>query len=110
MSDIFQEVDEEVRRDQLMKLWERYQNLIVAVVVLVLAAVGGWRGYEYWMAKQSIEAGTAFEAAVMLGRPARLLLAGGGALAVAARLRLKAQYQPDLVLTGLGVFAAASSG
>ena len=66
MSDIFQEVDEEVRRDQLMKLWERYQYLIIAVVVLVLVAVGGWRGYEYWMAKQSIEAGSAFEAAAML--------------------------------------------
>ena len=66
MSDIFQEVDEEVRRDQLMKLWERYQYLIIAVVILVLVAVGGWRGYEYWMAKQSIEAGSAFEAAAML--------------------------------------------
>ena len=33
MSDIFQEVDEEVRREQLKKLWERYQYLIVAVVV-----------------------------------------------------------------------------
>jgi hypothetical protein len=66
VSDIFQEVDEEVRRDQLMKLWERYQILIVAAAVLVLAAVGGWRGYEYWIAKQSIEAGTAFETAAVL--------------------------------------------
>jgi hypothetical protein len=66
VSDIFQEVDEEVRREQLKKLWERYQNLIVAGVVLVLLAVGGWRGYEYWQAKKSAEAGSAFEAAAVL--------------------------------------------
>jgi len=66
VSDIFQEVDEEVRKDQLQKLWERYQNLIVAGVILILAAVGGWRGYEYWMAQKSIVAGSAFEAAAIL--------------------------------------------
>jgi hypothetical protein len=66
VSDIFQEVDEEVRRDQLKKLWERHQNLIVSGVVLILLAVAGWRGYEYWQAKQAIEAGTAFETAAIL--------------------------------------------
>ena len=66
MSDIFQEVDEEVRREQLKKLWERNQSLIVAAVVLVLAGVGGYRGYEYWQGKRSAEAGAAFEAAVTL--------------------------------------------
>jgi len=66
VSDIFQEVDEEVRKDQLKKLFEKYQYLIVSGVVLILLAVAGWRGYEYWMAKQSVEAGTAFEAAAML--------------------------------------------
>ena len=40
MSDIFREVDEEVRREQLQKLWERYQNLVVAVIALIL--IGVW--------------------------------------------------------------------
>ena len=31
VSDIFQEVDEEVRREQLKKLWERYGTYIIAV-------------------------------------------------------------------------------
>ena len=48
MSDIFDEVDEEVRREQFKKLWERYGNLFVALAVLIVAAVGGWRGCEYW--------------------------------------------------------------
>lgn len=67
VSDIFQEVDEEVRREQLKKLWDKYQNLIVAGVVLILAAVGGWRGYEYWQTKKAAEFGAAFEAAAALG-------------------------------------------
>jgi hypothetical protein len=66
VSDIFQEVDEEVRRERLMKLWERYQNLIIALIVLILAGVGGWRGYEYYQAKRAAEIGTAFEQAVTL--------------------------------------------
>jgi hypothetical protein len=66
VTDIFQEVDEEVRREQLKKLWDRYQNYIVAGIILILAAVGGWRGYEWWEAKQAAETGTAFEAALNL--------------------------------------------
>jgi len=66
VSDIFQEVDEEVRREQLKKLWERYQNYIFAGVFVILAAVGGWRGYDWWQAKMAAEAGAAFEAAQAL--------------------------------------------
>ena len=66
MSDIFNEVDEAVRREKLQKLWERYQGLIIGAVVLFVLAVGGWRGYAWWQAKQSAEAGGAFQAAMTL--------------------------------------------
>jgi hypothetical protein len=66
VSDIFTEVDEEVRREQLKKLWERYSSLIIAAVILVIAAVGAWRGYEYWLARKAAEAGAAFEVAQRL--------------------------------------------
>lgn len=66
MSDIFHEVDEEVRREQLAKLWARYQKYIIAGMFLILAAVGGWRAYEWWEAKRAAEAGAAFEAAQTL--------------------------------------------
>ena len=64
MSDIFREVDEEVRRDQLKKLWDRWGNYIVAVAVLVVLAIAGWRAWSYWEMKKAQEAGTAFEAAL----------------------------------------------
>ncbi|HYC16898.1 MAG TPA: tetratricopeptide repeat protein [Pseudolabrys sp.] len=66
MADIFHEVDEEVRREQLKKLWDRYSIYLIALAVLIVAGIGAWRGYEYWVAKRAAAAGTAFEAAVAL--------------------------------------------
>jgi hypothetical protein len=67
VSDIFREVDEEVRRDQLKKLWERHGGYFIALAVLFVAAVAGWRGYQWWQAKQAAESGAAFTAALVLG-------------------------------------------
>ncbi|GAB9242700.1 tetratricopeptide repeat protein [Bradyrhizobium diazoefficiens] len=66
MSELFDEVDEEVRREQLKKLWEKYSIYFIALMVLIVAAVGGWRGYQYLEAKKAAEAGAAFEKAVAL--------------------------------------------
>ncbi len=66
MADIFQEVDEEVRRERLNKLWQRYGYYIIAACLLVVVAVGAWRGYEWWETKKAAEAGAAFEQAVIL--------------------------------------------
>ena len=44
VTEIFDEVDEEVRREQLKKLWDKYSIYIVGAAFLVVAAVGGWRG------------------------------------------------------------------
>jgi hypothetical protein len=66
VSDIFQEVDEEVRREQLKKLWDRYGNYVVVAAFLVVAAVAAWRAYSWWEAKKAAESGAAFEAAITL--------------------------------------------
>lgn len=66
MSELFDEVDEEVRREQLKKLWDNYSLYFIALMVLVVAAVGGWRGYQYLEAKKAAEAGAVFEKAVEL--------------------------------------------
>ena len=66
MSELFDEVDEEVRREQLKKLWDRYSIYIIAAALLIIAAVAGWRGYEYLEAQKAAEAGAAFDAALDL--------------------------------------------
>jgi hypothetical protein len=66
VSELFDEVDEDVRRDQLKKLWEQYSIYIVAVALLIIAGVGGWRGYQYLEVQKAAEAGAAFDKAVEL--------------------------------------------
>jgi hypothetical protein len=66
VADIFHEVDEEVRRERLKKLWDRYSIYVIGVAVLIVAGIGAWRGYEYWEAKKAAAAGAAFESALTL--------------------------------------------
>ena len=66
MSEFYDEVDEEVRREQLKKLWDKYSLYIIAVAILIVAGVGGWRGYQYVEAKKAAEAGVAFNRALEL--------------------------------------------
>jgi hypothetical protein len=66
VSDIFQEVDEEVRRERLQRLWDLYGHYAIAACVLLVVSVGGWRGYQWWEAKQAAAASVKFEAAAQL--------------------------------------------
>ena len=97
VSDIFDEVDEEVRRDRLNKLWARYGNLIIAAAVLIVVAVAGWRGYDYWQTKKAAETGAKFTAAAVLSEQgkhdeaekafAQVAAEGSAGYRVLARLR-----------------------
>jgi hypothetical protein len=101
VTDIFQEVDEEVRREQLKKLWQRYGNYLVAACILIVAAVAAWRAYDWWQTKKAAEAGAAFENAVMLaeagkhqeadGAFAKIASDGTAGYRVLARLREAAE-------------------
>lgn len=66
MSDIIREVDEELRRERLANIWKRYGGYISIGAFVVVAAVAGWRGYEYYAHKQSEAASERFVAAQKL--------------------------------------------
>jgi len=57
VSDIFREIDEELRRDNFLKLWSRYGRYVIAAAALALAIAGGvvaWRAHELaWRQAQS---------------------------------------------------------
>ncbi len=94
MADIFQEVDEDVRRDKAMRLWRKYGSyVIIACVAIVVGTAGrvGWR--EYKAAQQAEESGRYVIAA-------RLLEKGDTAAAVASFQSLAADAS-----TGYGVLA-----
>jgi len=66
MSDIFREVDEDVRRDQAVEFWKKYQNVIIALVALILIATAGWRFYDWRRIQAAEAAGARFEDALAL--------------------------------------------
>ena len=94
VSDIFREIDEELRRDNLLKLWSRYGRYVIAAVVVVLLAAGAfvvWRNHQaserqaqsarYAAAVGLVRQGKDAEAAQVFGEIGR----EGGGYAVLAR-------------------------
>ncbi|HEV8677909.1 MAG TPA: tetratricopeptide repeat protein [Stellaceae bacterium] len=93
MSDIFREIDEELRRDNLLKLWQRYGKYVIGVAVLAIVIAGlvvGWRQHQaserqaeaarYASALALARAGKDADAAKAFGDLAR----GGGGYGVLA--------------------------
>ncbi len=67
MSDIFREVDEDLRRDRYGKLWKRFAPYIIGVAVLIVAGTGGYRYWEYSQGQKSAQAGDALLTAIDAG-------------------------------------------
>lgn len=97
MSDVFHEVEEELRRDKANELWKRHGNKLITVALAIVVGVGGWRLYESYMFKERAADGAAFEAALTdlnAGKPdaagalTALAAKKGGAYPALARLRL----------------------
>ena len=94
------EIDEELRREQLLKLWEKYGTYMIAAAVLIIAGIGGFKYYEYHRTVAAEAAGFRFataarEAAQDKKAEAQKALEGVAANAPAgyaalARLRLAA--------------------
>jgi hypothetical protein len=122
VSDIFDEVDEEVRREQFKKLWERYGSLFVALALLIVVGVAGWRFYQYWQDKMAAETGAKFTAAALLSEQgkheeaekafARVAAEGSAGYRVLARLREAAELaarDPKAAVATYDDIAASSS-
>ena len=60
MSDIFDEVGEDLRRDRLTGLWKRYGWVLYVVAGLIVAGTAAWRGYDYWATSRANAAGDAY--------------------------------------------------
>jgi len=63
VTDIFQEVEEDVRREKLHKLWRRYGIYFIGLAALVVVGVGGGEAYRYFSSKQSEDRARAYLAA-----------------------------------------------
>ncbi|WP_299814559.1 tetratricopeptide repeat protein [uncultured Roseibium sp.] len=66
MSDIFREVDEDIRQEKYRRLWDRFGFWLIGVAVLIVVGTGGYRGWLYWQENQSQTAGDKFFEAVQM--------------------------------------------
>jgi hypothetical protein len=108
VADIFHEVDEEVRREQLKKLWDRYSIYLIALAVLIVAGMAAWRGYEYWVAKQAAAAGAEFEAAIALNEEGKRAEAEAAFAKVAAQAPAGYRVLARMRAAGVSITTALS--
>jgi hypothetical protein len=96
VTDIFREIDEELRRDNLLKLWQKYGRYLIALAVAVVAITAGvilWRDHQQW---QRQEEGRQYADALAIAQEGKeaaaaaamdeLARSAGGGRAVLARL------------------------
>ena len=63
---VFREVDEELRRDRMRKLWRQGGPFVIAAAVLVVVGVAGYEGWTWWQKTQSAKSSDQFYAAAEL--------------------------------------------
>jgi len=54
------EIDEELRRERLLKFWNLYGTYILAIALVVVVGVGGYKVYESRRAQANVEASTRY--------------------------------------------------
>jgi hypothetical protein len=97
------EVEEEMRREQIKALWNRFGNIVIGVALLVVAATAGYRGFEYWSNQQAAKSGDAYIKAVELSGQGKqdeavtqleeLAKTGSGDYPALARLRMAGEIE-----------------
>jgi hypothetical protein len=63
VTDIFSEVDEDLRRDNFLELWKRYGNYVIALAVAVVVGTGAYVAYERYTESHRLQRGAEFFAA-----------------------------------------------
>ena len=71
MSDIFREVEEDVRRERLEKLWKQNGDYVIAAVAVIVVGVGGYKLWQHYEAQQQMKASAAYAVAQQLGESGR---------------------------------------
>ncbi len=56
MTDIFTEVDEDIRKERYLHLWKKYGPWAIALAVLLVASVAGWQGWQAYQQSQAEQA------------------------------------------------------
>lgn len=61
MTEIFREIDEELREDRLKAQWKKYAPYAIGLVVVIIAGVAGYRGWQAYQLNQQQEAALLYQ-------------------------------------------------
>jgi hypothetical protein len=73
LSDIFREVEEDVRREKLQKFWKAYGDYVIALVALIIVGIAGFELWQRYQATQRDKASAAFTAAQAIRDPSQAI-------------------------------------
>jgi hypothetical protein len=121
VSDIFREVEEDVRRERLEKFWKAYGTWVIVLAVLLLAGIGAYQVWRRHEAAERVKTGDAYVAAQRITDPAQAAPAFGkiadsarGGYALLAKLsQANALHASGKALDAVNLYkeiAAADSG
>lgn len=63
---LYREVEEELRRERLAKLWDKYGIFVIGLVALLIASIGGYQLWHNRQATLASDGGALYEKAVQL--------------------------------------------
>lgn len=84
MTDIFREVDEDLRHEHYRRLWDRFGTYVIGFAVLIVVVTAGWRLWAYWDERSAQATGNRFVAALELADEGNHGAAAAALKAVAA--------------------------
>ncbi len=64
MSDIFTEIDEDLKRERALRLWKQYGNYLIGGAVAIVLATAGWVAWQDYSRKQAETAAAQYVAAL----------------------------------------------
>jgi hypothetical protein len=100
MADIFDEVDEDLKRDQMQLLWARYGKIVMTAVAAVVLGVALRQGYVAWQTGQAETSATAYHQAL---KSEDFAAAEATYLALSSDQSLEPLYQQAAVLLSVMV-------
>ena len=107
MADIFDEIDEDLKRDQMQLLWARYGKIVMAAVAAIVLLVALRQGYASWQTSQAEASASAYQQALKSDDVVTALEAQRGQLTNG--YAMLAQFQIAAEQAARDDFAAAES-
>ena len=64
MSDLFSEIDEDLKKDKLRALWDKYRTIVIAIIIGPIVIFSAFTAYQNWENSKIAKSGTLLSEAI----------------------------------------------